>query len=290
MGQHRCIGPALTIVAAMAHGRPIFQSPPDRRQEADVAKRALTAGSAAARSDHIAIVAAFETWNAARLKDGRQAAFTVQLLSIGIDSSPLFLTQADSSPAAGCQRKLHLGRSHGGHAAGARRLCPHHGRHGLPPARLLGLLQHSGSGPDDSRTGADEYSGNARVIKAAICAGAGPVSDAMRMQPLHSPVPDCLDGWTGFYPNILRVDHPPAVFKEVLGGAMETDSAPARLRFFDRTKGMMFPPCCPVFQQLNLCTSPEEKHACIQAACSSIRHPLSSAAGPTRPAGACTPT
>ena len=45
----------------------------------------------------------------------------------------------------------------------------------------------------------------------------------------------CLN--TGFYPNILRVDHPPAVFKEVLGGAMEADGNPARLKFFDRSKG-----------------------------------------------------
>ena len=42
----------------------------------------------------------------------------------------------------------------------------------------------------------------------------------------------------GFYPNILRVDHPPAVFKEVLGGAMESEGIPARLKFFDRSKGV----------------------------------------------------
>ncbi len=66
----------------MAHGRPVFHSPPDKRAEADAAKAALTAGSAAAaRSDHIAIVAAFETWNAARLKGGRQEAFQVKGVS-----------------------------------------------------------------------------------------------------------------------------------------------------------------------------------------------------------------
>lgn len=77
----RCVGPVLTIVAAMAHGRPVWQSPPDRRQEADAAKAALTAGSAASRSDHVAIVAAFEAWNAARLRGGRQAAFAVRQLA-----------------------------------------------------------------------------------------------------------------------------------------------------------------------------------------------------------------
>lgn len=32
----RCVGPVLTIAAAMAHGRSIFFSPPDKRQEAQV--------------------------------------------------------------------------------------------------------------------------------------------------------------------------------------------------------------------------------------------------------------
>ncbi len=73
----RCVGPILTIAAAMAHGRPVFQSPPDRRDEAEAAKKQLTADSAAARSDHLALVTAFSAWNHARLKDGRQAAFQV---------------------------------------------------------------------------------------------------------------------------------------------------------------------------------------------------------------------
>ena len=33
----------------------------------------------------------------------------------------------------------------------------------------------------------------------------------------------------GFYPSILRVDHPPKVYRKVLAGAMETDASPARL-------------------------------------------------------------
>ena len=41
----------------------------------------------------------------------------------------------------------------------------------------------------------------------------------------------------GFYPSILRVDHPPKVYRKVLAGTMETDASPARLKFFDRTKG-----------------------------------------------------
>lgn len=42
----------------------------------------------------------------------------------------------------------------------------------------------------------------------------------------------------GFYPSILRVDHPPQVYKKVLGGAMEVEASPIRLKFFDRTKGV----------------------------------------------------
>ncbi len=61
----------------MAHGRPVFQSPPDRREEAELAKKLLTGDSAAARSDHLALVAAFSEWNQARTKDGRQAAYQV---------------------------------------------------------------------------------------------------------------------------------------------------------------------------------------------------------------------
>ena len=43
--------------------------------------------------------------------------------------------------------------------------------------------------------------------------------------------------FAGFYPSILRIEHPPRVYKKVLGGAMESDASPARLKFFDRTKG-----------------------------------------------------
>ena len=41
----------------------------------------------------------------------------------------------------------------------------------------------------------------------------------------------------GFYPSILRIEHPPRVYKKVLGGAMESEASPVRLKFFDRTKG-----------------------------------------------------
>lgn len=61
----------------MAYGRPVFHSPPDRRAEAEAARRALIAGGAAARSDHLAVVAAFGLWEKARAKGGRRAAAEV---------------------------------------------------------------------------------------------------------------------------------------------------------------------------------------------------------------------
>lgn len=73
----RCVDPILTIVAAMAHGRSVFVSPPDKRAEAAAARGSLTAGSAAAKSDHLAVIAAFNAWTAALAKGGRQQAHSV---------------------------------------------------------------------------------------------------------------------------------------------------------------------------------------------------------------------
>ena len=68
----------LTIVAAIAHGRQVFVAPPDRREEARAAKLSLaSAAPAAAKSDHIAIVAAFNAWNEAWQAGGRHEASKV---------------------------------------------------------------------------------------------------------------------------------------------------------------------------------------------------------------------
>ena len=95
--------------------------------------------------------------------------------------------------------------------------------------------------------GQDVMSGNARVIKAAICAGEySPLTSieaVPTLHPKHSNAQSSMTGSTpdrtcaGFYPSILRVDHPPKVYRKVLAGAMETDASPASLKFFDRTKG-----------------------------------------------------
>ena len=63
----RCLNPVLTIAAAMS-GRSPFLSPADKRAEANAARDRLAAH--AHKSDHLAIVAAFNGWQAARERGG----------------------------------------------------------------------------------------------------------------------------------------------------------------------------------------------------------------------------
>ena len=84
----------LTVVAALAHGRQVFVSPPDQREEARAAKAGLTNSSTAAgKSDHIAIIAAFNIWHGALKAGGRREALQVSSHracagSIGLDWRP----------------------------------------------------------------------------------------------------------------------------------------------------------------------------------------------------------
>lgn len=67
----------------MAYNRQVFISPPDKREEARAAKLRLTSTStAAAKSDHIAIIAAFNTWNKARRAGGKSEAVQAGCLLI----------------------------------------------------------------------------------------------------------------------------------------------------------------------------------------------------------------
>lgn len=74
----RCVSPTLIVVAAMSHGRSVFMSPPDKRAEAAEARAQITANSKAGKSDHLAIIAAFNGWTAAQAKGGRQRAHAVR--------------------------------------------------------------------------------------------------------------------------------------------------------------------------------------------------------------------
>ena len=73
----RCVSPILTVVAAMTHGRSVFVSPPDKREEANLARANLIANSTAGKSDHLAIIAAFNGYTAALVQGGRQQAHAV---------------------------------------------------------------------------------------------------------------------------------------------------------------------------------------------------------------------
>ncbi len=70
----RCVDPVLTIAAALGHGRSVFYSPPDQRQEAEAARKSVTGSVVASKSDHLAIVAAFNCWQAVWEQQGRKAA------------------------------------------------------------------------------------------------------------------------------------------------------------------------------------------------------------------------
>lgn len=65
----------------MAYGRQVFLSPYESREEAKAAKLGLVASSSAVRkSDHLALIGAFNTWNEARKTGGRHEAANVRLL------------------------------------------------------------------------------------------------------------------------------------------------------------------------------------------------------------------
>ncbi|XP_019153740.1 PREDICTED: DExH-box ATP-dependent RNA helicase DExH1 isoform X2 [Ipomoea nil] len=66
----RCLNPALTIAAALAHRDP-FVLPINRKEEADAAKRSFAGDSC---SDHIALLKAYEGWKDAK-RQGQERAF-----------------------------------------------------------------------------------------------------------------------------------------------------------------------------------------------------------------------
>lgn len=62
----QCMDPILTIAAAMSYGRPMFLSPQDKREEAGAKRKELYTPYEASKSDHMAMVAAFASWQKAR--------------------------------------------------------------------------------------------------------------------------------------------------------------------------------------------------------------------------------
>jgi hypothetical protein len=188
----------------MAYGRQVFQSPPDRRDEAQAARRLLVADSAAARSDHLAIAAAFSAWNHARLKDGRQAAYQVIIFPGSIftcesgQHSLLLISDAAAAAYSQCalmdtgEDLLLLRKPLASILAVLVQVASQmFVSDAAMEATLQGRAEYAGILADlgflsreyaQSFNNAeaagkldpafDEFSGNARIIKAAICAGA----------------------------------------------------------------------------------------------------------------------
>jgi HrpA-like RNA helicase len=68
----QCTDPLLTIAAALAHGRPVFLSPPN--QEASVVQSDIICAACDTKSDHLATVFAFNQYRRLRGQEGFQAA------------------------------------------------------------------------------------------------------------------------------------------------------------------------------------------------------------------------
>ena len=73
----RCVDPILTIVAAQSFGKSVFWSTQDTRGEADAMRTKLVSsltGGSSSKSDHIAIIAAFNGWRRSLDNNGRKEA------------------------------------------------------------------------------------------------------------------------------------------------------------------------------------------------------------------------
>ncbi|KAL4527192.1 hypothetical protein Ndes2526B_g09099 [Nannochloris sp. 'desiccata'] len=214
----RCLDPILTVAAAQGHGRSVFFSPPDKREEAESAKRALVEHVASSKSDHLAVVAAYNGWRATLAKSGRSAASQYCNKSYVSDQAmdaihagrrqyaeilaDLGFCSADY-PGDSAQASYNPGTA-------APSLQPSSVGPGLRPPAVPSAAVSRHTAPN----GADQFAGHARIVKAVLAAG--------------------------LYPQLLRVDHPAAKYQKVLGGAVETQGEAIKVRFFDREKGRVF--------------------------------------------------
>ena len=208
----QCVGPVLTAAAALGTGRQLFASlpPGDLRAEADRMKKRIARSAVSSRSDHLALVEAFNAWDGACGDGGRRA---------GRDfSGGAFLSEgaleATRSARADLARTLsELGLLDRRYADDAR-------RPGTAAATVRAALERGGGGggggaeanENGRRLGAfelqypDLFSHSARVVKAALCAGFSPMG-------------------------LLRVEHPADKFAKTLSGSVPVDADPKALRF-----------------------------------------------------------
>jgi ATP-dependent RNA helicase DHX57 len=210
----RCLDPILTVAAAQGHGRSVFFSPPDKREEAESAKRALVAHVASSKSDHLAVVAAYNGWRAALAKNGRSAASAYCNKSY-ISDQAMDAIHAGRRQYAEiladlgfCSAEYPADSAQASYNPGTAAPSLPSSTTGPPPAPSAAVARHT------APSGVDQFAGHARIVKAVLAAG--------------------------LYPQLLRVDHPAAKYQKVLGGAVETQGEAVKVRFFDREKGRVF--------------------------------------------------
>ncbi|GIL84569.1 hypothetical protein Vretifemale_13233, partial [Volvox reticuliferus] len=198
-----CLDPVLTVTAAMAHGRPVFLNLQNAEDGVASARRQLLRAVAASKSDHLAVVAAYNAWCKAVDKGGRSSGATL-CEECGLSESSLESIQAGRAEYARVLEELGFLSDSGG---------------ATDPRVATGAA--ACRGPASSLPGsawlaapANRNAANARFVKASLCAG--------------------------FYPSVLRVQHPPTKYKEVHGGTEEADADPRDVKFFDRARGRVF--------------------------------------------------
>lgn len=198
----RCLDPVLTIVAAQAFGKPVFWSTPDKREEALQAKQSILGPNVSSKSDHIAIIGAYNGWRHVLATSGRKSA--------SMYSAEKFISDQ-------AMESIHSGRRQYAEILVELGFVPH----SYPSIACRADYTPPGLTKNNDVTttfseygGVDEYAGHGRVVKAALS--------------------------SGFYPQLLRVQNPAAQFQKIQGGAIETEGSGARVKLFDREKGRVF--------------------------------------------------
>ena len=198
----RCLDPVLTIVAAQAFGKPVFWSTPDKREEALQAKKSILGKNISSKSDHIAIIGAYNGWRHVLAASGRKYAA---------------MYAAENFVSDQAMESIHSGRRQYAEILVELGFIPQ----SYPSVACRAEYTPPGLTKNNDVTttfseygGVDEYAAHGRVVKAALS--------------------------SGFYPQILRVQNPAAQFQKIQGGAIETEGSGGRVKLFDREKGRVF--------------------------------------------------
>ena len=194
-----CLDPMLTIASAMS-GRPLFYSPKDNREDAEKKKRAFAVG----KSDHLAVVNAFDGWLNAKKRGGRGAErrfcdenyLSSQALEAVLQSRVDF-----------AQILSDLGFVSRNYALRVKRF----GRAKDDTANSSYGNKNVGGGLKDE---VDVNSNVSRIIKAALVAG--------------------------LYPKLVRAQHPVAKYAKTIGGAVEKMASGREMKYYSRDVGRVF--------------------------------------------------